>query len=50
MSKQKVQIALRAFTYNYLDLESKDYHLDRKRMNITQNFREKVMILRLDKG
>ena len=32
LTKQRVQIALRAFTYNYLDIESKDYHLDKKRI------------------
>ena len=31
MSKQRVQTTLRAFKYNYSDLESNDYHLDRKR-------------------
>ena len=36
MTKQTVQTAPRAFTYSYLDLESTDYHLDRKRMNIIQ--------------
>ena len=50
MTKQRVQTALRAFTYNYLDLESKDYHLDRKQMNIVQNLTEKFMILEPDKG
>ena len=50
MTRQRVQTALRAFTYNYLDLESKDYHLDRKRVITTQNLREKVMILKPDKG
>ena len=49
MTKQRVQTALRPFTYNYLDLESKDYHLERKRMNVIQNLREKVMILKPDK-
>ena len=49
-TKQRVQTAQRAFTYNYLDLETKDYHLDRKRMNIIQNLREKVIVLKLDKG
>ena len=44
-----MQTALRAFTYNYLDLASKDYHLERKRMNVIQNLREKVMILKPDK-
>ena len=48
-TKQRVQTALRAFTYNYLDLETKDYHLDRKRMNIIQNPREKVMIALVSK-
>ena len=50
MNKQRVQTALRAFTYNYLDLETKDYQLDRKRINIIQDLREKVMILKPDKG
>ena len=49
MTKHRVQTALRAFTYNYLDLESKDYYLDRKRVNIIKNIREKVMILKPDK-
>ena len=48
-TKQRVQTVLRAFTYNYLDLETKDYHLDRKRMNIIQNPREKVMIALVSK-
>ena len=42
MTKQRVQTVPRAFTYNYLNLESTNYHLDRKRMNIIQNLREKV--------
>ena len=48
-TKERVQTVLRAFTYNYLDLETKDYHLDRKRMNIIQNPREKVMIALVSK-
>ena len=36
MTKQRIQTTPRAFTYNYLDSESKDYHLDKKRMNIIQ--------------
>ena len=50
MTKQRVQTALRAFTYNYLDLGSKCYHLDRKQMNIIQNLTEEFMILEPDKG
>ena len=31
MTKQRIQTAVRAFTYNQLDLElDLDYHLDRK--------------------
>ena len=48
-TKERVQTVLRAFKYNYLDLETKDYHLDRKRMNIIQNLREKVMIALVSK-
>ena len=46
MIKQIVRRALLAFTYNFLDSESKDYHLNRKRMNILQNLGEKVMVLK----
>ena len=46
MTKQRVRRALLALAYNYLDSESKDYHLNRKRMNILQNLTEKVMILK----
>ena len=34
MAKQTVKTAQCAFTYNYLNLESEDFHLDRKRMNV----------------
>ena len=50
MTKQRVQTALRAFTYKYLDLKSKDYHLNRKRVNIIQNLRVKVIILKPEIG
>ena len=50
MTKQRVQTALRAFIKNYLNFESLDYYLERKWMNIIQNFREKVMILKPDKS
>ena len=30
ISKSRVQTALRAFTYNYLDIETQDYQLDQK--------------------
>ena len=50
VTKQRVQTALRAFTYKDLDVKSKDYLLNRKRVNIIQNLREKVMILKPDIG
>ena len=50
MAKQTVQTAQCAFPYNYLNLESEDFHLDRKQINVIQNLREKVMILKPDKG
>ena len=50
MTKQRVETALCAFTYIYLDLESRDCHLNRKGVNIIQNLRETVMILKQDKS
>ena len=37
VTKQTVQTALRVFTCKDLDLKSKHYHLNRKRVNIIRN-------------
>ena len=50
ISKSRVQTALRAFTYNYLDIESRDYQLDPKKFRVIRNLKEIFAILKPDKG
>ena len=38
-----------AFTYNYLDLDIKEFFNDKKKIKTLQNLREKCMILKPDK-
>ena len=48
--KHRAQTALKAFTYNYLDLDIKGFFNDKKKIKTLQNLREKCMILKPDKG
>ena len=50
ISKSRVQTALRAFTYNYLEIESRDYELDQKKIRVIRNLKERFAILKPDKG
>ena len=50
ISKSRVQTALRTFTYNYLDIESRDYQLDQKKIRVLRNLKERFAILKPDKG
>ena len=50
ISKSRVQAALGAFTYNYLDIESRDYQLDQKKIRVLRNLKERFAILKPDKG
>ena len=50
ISKSRVQTALRAFTYNYLDIELQDYQLDQKKIRVIRNLKERFAILKPDKG
>ena len=50
ISKSRVQTALRAFIYNYLDIESRDYLLDQKKIRVICNLKERFAILKPDKG
>ena len=45
----RAQTALKAFTYNYLDLNIKGFFKDKKKIKALQNLREKCMILKSDK-
>ena len=48
--RHRAQTALKAFTYNYLDLDVKQLFNDRKRSKALQNLRDRCMILEPDKG
>ena len=45
-----MQTGLRAFTYNYFDIESRDYQLDPKKTRAIRNLKERFAILKPDKG
>ena len=47
--KHRAQTALKAFKYNYLDLNLKGFFKDKKKIKTLQNLREKCMILKSDK-
>ena len=48
--KSRVQRALKAFTNNYLYIESRDYQLDQKKIRLVRNLKERFAILKPDKG
>ena len=50
ISKRRLQTALRAFCYNYLDIDCKEFGFDQKRINTIRNLQDKYMILKPDKG
>ena len=50
ISKRRVQIALKSFTYSYLDLDLKNYGLDQNKIKILRDLKDKCMILKPDKG
>ena len=46
----KVKNSLRSFAYNYIDLDLKEFNLDRKRIKIPNELKVKYSILKPDKG
>ena len=48
--KEKVKNSLRSFTYNYIDLDLKQFYVDRKRIRILKNMNISFAILKPDKG
>ena len=48
MKRERVKTALRAFTYSYIDIYDKRYSLDKKKINIIKQLREKYTILKPD--
>ena len=48
--QDKVKNSLRSFTYNYIDLDLKEFNLDRRRIRILRNLNANFAILKPDKG
>ena len=44
ISKQRLQTALKAFTYNYLDIDYKEFGFDLKRINTISKLQDKCVI------
>ena len=49
ISKHRLQIALKAFTYNCLDIDYKEFDFVQTRNNTTRNLQDQCMILKPDK-
>ena len=49
-SKHTAQTVLKAFTYNYLEVDNKQIKMDKKRIQLLKEMPEKFMILKADKG
>ena len=50
ISKTRVQTALKSFADSYLDLGTKNYGLVQRKFKKIQNFKDRCMILKTDKG
>ena len=48
--QDKVKNSLRSFTYNYIDLDLKEFNLNRRRITIFRNLNDNFAILKPDKG
>ena len=48
--QDKIKNSLRSFTYNYIDLDSKEFRLGRKKIDILNKLTERFAILKPDKG
>ena len=50
LSQERLKTTLKAFTFNYLDIDERRYIHDSKSLKILRELREKFMILKPDKG
>ena len=50
LSQQQIKTALHAFTFNYIDKDEKQFGIDGKRLEVLQELRKKITILKPDKG
>ena len=48
--KDRLKNSLSSFTYNYLDLDLQQFHIDNKRVRILWSLNAKFAILKPDKG
>ena len=48
--KDRLRNSLRSFTYNYLDLDLQQFHIDNKRISILRSLNAKFAILKPGKG
>ena len=50
ISKETLKTTLKAFAFNYLDIDDKRYIYNSKSLKVLRQFREKFVILKPDKG
>ena len=50
LSQQQIKTALHAFTFNSIDKDEKQFGIDGKRLEVLQELRKKITILKPDKG
>ena len=48
--QDKIKSSLRSFTYNYIDLDLKEFKLGRKKIDILNRLTDEFAILKPDKG
>ena len=49
-AKSRIQTALKSFTYNFLDLDDRQFKTDQRKIKIMKDIRKRCMILKPDKG
>ena len=50
LSEQRIKTAIRAFPFNYIDVDEKQFGIDGKRLKVLKELTKKITILKPDKG
>ena len=50
ISEQRIMTAIRAFPFNYIDVDEKQFGIDGKRLKVLKELTKKITILKPDKG
>ena len=50
ISEQRIKTAIRAFPFNYIDVDEKQFGIDGKRLKVLKELAKKITILKPDKG